>query len=299
MKENLITYGDIRAMVKEIAKIKGGQDGAIFKNFLFRFSTKGVCLIYDLNGISDNNDDVTELAPVSQFVLDRAEEFVPHSNSVVFGSEFYSDDDEFPLLYSNIYNNYAKAENKHYGVCCVYRIVCNGNEFRSTLVQIIEVGFTDDRNYWRSSDGAEDVRPYGNFVIDAEKKLLYAFVMRDGDNSTRYFSFKLPGFTDGTVGEFGVKKVVLGIEHINDYFDVPYHNFIQGAVCHNGKVYSVEGFGKAIHPALRVIDTELKQQTLFFDFYEAGFIHEAELIDFYKEQCYYGDSRGNVFEIKF
>ena len=89
---------------------------------------------------------------------------VPHSNSVVFGNEYYDEQDEFPLLYTNIYNNYAKNDDKLEGVCLVYRIERNEREFTSTLVQIIQIGFVDDENLWTSAGEKEDVRPYGNFV---------------------------------------------------------------------------------------------------------------------------------------
>ncbi len=286
-------------MIKSIAKIRTGQDGAIYNDLLFRLSHRGECLVYDLNGISCSDADTPELTPIASFVLDKANEFLPHSNSVIFGNEFYSENDEFPLLYTNIYNNYAKAENKYCGVCCVYRIERCENGFCSTLVQIIEIGFTDDRNYWRSSDGANDIRPYGNFVIDTKKDRLYAFVMRDSENNTRYFSFSLPKALEGSECELGVKKVVLNIDDIQEYFDTPYHHYLQGAVCHNGKIYSVEGFNEKIHPALRIIDTELKKQTFFFDFYDAGLVHEAEFIDFHNEKCYYSDAKGNLFELEF
>ena len=39
-----------------------------------------------------------------------------------FGNEYYDEKDEFPLLYTNIYNNYAKTDDKRKGITCVYRI---------------------------------------------------------------------------------------------------------------------------------------------------------------------------------
>ena len=48
--------------IKQIAKIKGGQDGSIWKNELFRFDAKGECTVYDLNQIEFDN--IKELEPV-------------------------------------------------------------------------------------------------------------------------------------------------------------------------------------------------------------------------------------------
>lgn len=277
--------------IKTLSKIVGGQDGAIYKNYLFRFSSRGGCTVYDLSALC------AEPAPIAEFKLDGSELIVPHSNSVTFGNEFFAPEDEFPLLYSNVYNNYAKTEDKRVGICCVYRLLREGNTFSTKLVQLIKIGFTDDRSLWRSSGDVEDKRPYGNFVVDTDKDQLWAFVMRDGAMQTRYFAFDLPKLEDGEVGASGVREVTLTADMIKEYFDTPYHNYVQGAVCREGKIYSVEGFGEKIHPALRIIDTEKKCQLLHFDFFDAGYTDEAELIDFYGDRCIYGDHKGNLFEL--
>lgn len=285
--------------IRQVAKTLGGQDGAIYGNLMFRFNTKGLCRVYDISVLLEECDSIVELSPVAEFTLDRAEEIVPHSNAVVFGNEFYEDGDEFPLLYSNIYNNYAKADEKLVGVCCVYRLQRNGAIFSTTLVQLIEIGFTDNKGLWRSCGETADVRPYGNFVIDNDKSKYYAFVMRDQEKNTRYFAFDLPKITDGIKDEkFGVNKAVLTEKDMIEYFDTPYHNYIQGAVMRSSKIYSVEGFHERIHPAIRVIDTVSKKQELFFDFFEAGMPIEAEFIDFYDSRCLYGDAKGNIFELE-
>ena len=282
--------------IKHIANIRSAQDGAIFGDFLFRFEVDGKGFVYSLAEIDLESEEAVDLPAICELALDKREKIAPHGNAVVFGNEYFEEGDEFPLLYSNIYNNYAKEENKLCGVCCVYRVQREGERFFTTLVQLVEIGFTDDRELWRSSGEVADVRPYGNFVIDCERSKYYAFVMRDGERTTRYFCFDLPRLSDGDWDdELGVRRVVLSAEDIVEFFDAPYHNFVQGAVLHKGKIYEVEGFHKDIRPAIRVIDTEKKEQTLFFDFYEAGYIHEPELIDFYKGRCIYGDAHGNLF----
>ena len=105
--------------IKHIANIKTGQDGAIYKDYLFRFDGRGNGKIYSLLGVDFSSEESIELEQIGKVTLDRAEEIVPHSNAVFFGTEYAVEGDEFPLLYSNIYNNYAKAENKLCGVTCV------------------------------------------------------------------------------------------------------------------------------------------------------------------------------------
>lgn len=282
--------------IDHIVKVEGGQDGAIYGKYIFRFDHTGECLVYSTDIFEGRSED----KPYATFKLDKADILAPHSNAVVFGNEFYSSEDEFPILYTNIYNNYCDDEDTRCGTLCAYRVVRKGNSFETTLLQIIEVAFTDQKGLWRSEGNVTDIRPYGNFVIDAENSRIFAFVMRDADKTTRYFSFDLPKLADGNDdARYGAKRVKLNYEDVLSYFDVPYHNFVQGACFYDGKIYSVEGFNKDIHPAIRIIDPDLKKQTYFCDFYEAGYDIEAEFIDFYKGECIYGDAFGNYYRIEF
>ena len=278
--------------IRKMENIAGGQDGAIWGNYLFRFNTRGNGNVYHL-------PDLTQIGTVQ---LDRSEKIAPHCNAVVFGTEYYDSADEFPLLYCNIYNNYAKTENPLKGVCCVYRLQHCGDTFTTTLVQLIEIGFTEDPCYWKSSDGAADVRPFGNFVIDREKNEYWALSMQDSDNISRYFSFDLPKLSDGVMDDtYGVKKVTLQPSDIKKQFDCPYHHYFQGACFHDGKVYSLEGFGLGSKniAALRIIDTAAGQQILYEQFYDYGLTNEPEFIDFWGDTCYYSDAHGNVFILEF
>ena len=286
-------------IIKQIGKIKGDQDGAIWNNYLFRFNSVGDCFIYDLN--SFNGGDTEEAPEIAKFSLDRVDELRPHSNAVVFGKEYYSTDDEFPLLYTNIYNNYSWTDTPMKGVCAVYRITRKDKEFTSQLVQIIEIGFVEDCNYWKSPD-VDDVRPYGNFVIDRENGKYYGFTMRDKSNSTRFFSFDLPRLSDGNPDEkYGINRVVLNVCDIKEYFDSEYQHFMQGACFNDGKIYSSEGFTDNVDnpAAIRVIDVKNKKQIGFVDLYNMGYTVEAEMIDFWDGICYYSDNHGNLYTIEF
>ena len=286
--------------IRQIAKICGGQDGAIWKDLLFRFDTKGNCYVYDLKLLDTNSEALTELSVYSSFRLDRAEEIVPHSNAVCFGCEYYDENDEFPILYTNIYNNYANAENPLKGTCLAYRVEREDRSFKTTLLGMIEIGFTEDA-IWKSEGEKKDIRPYGNFVVDRESKTYFGFVMRDNDEITRYFSFDMPRIAEGVTDEkYGIKKVVLKKEDIKEYFDTDYHRFIQGACYNDGKIYSVEGFtGDDVNfPALRVIDVKRKEQTEFTDFRTLGISEEAEMIDFYEDKLLYSDCSGRLYIIE-
>lgn len=284
--------------IKTVAKITSGQqDGAIFGNYMFRFNSKGIGRVYDMRAIVNGNPE-EEITEIATFTLDRAEEICPHSNAVVFGNEYFEEGDEFPLLYSNIYNNYAKTENPLKGVCSVYRLQRDGDGFTTTLVQLIEIGFVEDPALWKRTPTEDGIRPYGNFVIDTERSLYHGFVMRNEEEGTRYFTFDLPKLDDGEIDPvLGVKKVVLKPQDIRKHFDCPAHYYIQGACCHGGKIYSVEGFKNT--PALRVIDPDAARQELAVFFPDHGLVDEAEFIDFYGDVCYYSDCRGYIYQLEF
>ena len=278
---------------KKIGKIQKGQDGAIWKGFLFRFDHTGKCFVYNLNQKFDGG----ELPLFSSFKLGNPEKLIPHSNSVMFSNEYFLHTDEFPLLFSNVYNNYQKEENRYEGVCCVYRITRKNNEFTANLVGVVEIGFVNDAKLW-CSENHDDIRPYGNFAIDRQNAKLFAFTMRDSFNTTRYFSFNLPKISEAETDlALGIKKITLCKADIEYYFDCEYHHFVQGAAFKDNKIYSLEGFTDSVEapPALRIISTLDKKQEKYISFADLGLTVEPELIDFFDDTCYYCDHSGNLY----
>ena len=283
---------DKKITLTPLENIGGGQDGAAYGGFLFRFNSKG-------QGTVTRLSDGAETGTVT---LEGTAQICPHGNSVTFGAEKYDASDEFPLLYSNVYNTYASAADRREGVCCVYRLVRSGENFTGKLVQVLRVGFAREKGLWLSETGT-DVRPYGNFAVDAEQGKLWVFVMRDAPKQTRFFGFDLPPVTAGETGEFGSAKVVtLRAEDIKSQFDTDYVHYMQGACARNGILYSVEGFTNAkssAAPALRVIDLAAGKQVAFADLYAAGYLIEPELITFDGSRLLYSDNKGKLFEISF
>ncbi|MBE6644904.1 MAG: hypothetical protein E7612_05950 [Ruminococcaceae bacterium] len=270
----------------KVGKVNGNrQDGAVYGEYLFSFNSSGRCNVYSANNFN----------PVSEFTLDKESLIKPHSNSVCFGTTKYNEDDEFPLLYCNVYNTY-KNDRSYDGMCNVYRIARNGTSFESTLVQVIKIGFTDDTQKWSSADG--DVRPFGNFVVNTDNNNLYAFTMRDEGRTTRFFSFKLPSLTDGKPdATLGVNIVTLYVDDIIDSFDTEYFNYIQGASYYKDKIYSLEGFtdSETNKAALKIIDLDTKTVKKI-DLYGMNLKTEPETVYVFNGVGYYIDVFGNVYK---
>ena len=283
----------------QIAKILKGQDGVVWKNELFRFDHLGNCSVYDLN--QTKKGEVVELSPIAQFALDKVDIITPHNNATFWGKDYFLETDEFPLLYTNMYNSPSKMGESLLGACCVYRLQREEKSFKTTLVQIIQIGFTNDANLWKTYADKHGIRPYGNFVIDRENGFYHAFVMRNEELGTRHFKFKIPCLNDGEIDEnYGVKKVILNANDILERFDCPFQRYIQGATIYNGKLYSTEGFSDEVNrPAIAIVDLNKKKLEKFVDLWEMGYLIEPELIDFEGDVCYYSDAHGNLYNIEF
>ena len=285
--------------IQKIGKISGGQDGAIYNKLLFRFDHEGNGAVFALKGVKTGEE---EIPPIATFALDKREILTPHANAVFFGTQFYKEGDEFPLLYVNVYNNYANSEDPLHGVCLVYRLEREGEGFKTALLQMIAIGFTENSALWRASPEAHGPRPFGNFLIDRKTNAYYAYVMRNEALGTRYFKFAIPSPDAGTPDpRFGVKRVVLTEEDILDSFDCPYHFYIQGGIAYEGRIYSTEGFAcsEENRPAIRVVDLQKRAQTELFDLMEMGYDEEPEMIDFSDGVCYYSDGSGNLYSVGF
>lgn len=289
--------------IKRISKVQSGQDFAIFGDYLFDFidrDERGNCAVYEMKTLLSSNGEEPE--PISRFRLDKRDIISTHNNAVFFGKEYYREGDEFPILYSNVYNNYQKFEVRHEGTLCAYRLTREGREFATELVQVIEIGFVEDTSLWKSEAGTFDIRPYGNFAMSLENGELYAFVMRDKTQTTRYFAFDIPSVFEGEYdGVYGVKKRVLSASEIKYHFDLEYHKGIQGATSHCGKIYSVEGgcVGYTKTAALRIVDPKKRAEELYLSFAEHGITEEPEGVAFHSDRCYYVAGHGDLYELKF
>lgn len=242
--------------------LQSAQGGVIYNGYIFQFYKTAKFKVFNLEtsqviGIFDlaNNDTIT-----------------PHCNSVFFGTEKYSESDEYPILYVNAYNN----TNLPKGTCYGYRLVNNNGVFETTLIQTITIGFTND-TLWISGN---DTRPYGNFVLDTDINCLYAYTLRDTDNVTRFFKFDMPSISNS--------NVTLNVSDIKEYFDIPYCKLIQDSCYLNGKIYLIHGNSSSNNMGyMKVIDLFSKSIVSEINTSEIE-ESEPELIDIYKGNLYIG-----------
>ena len=135
------------------------------------------------------------------------------------------------------------------------------------LVQTIKINFCDEEPW---TDG-EDIRPYGNFFIDTDKSVLYAYTLRDALHVTRFFRFDLPKISDGDVN--------LNVNDIREQFDIPYIPYVQGNAYCNGKVLICSGGTGGYTGKINVIVLTSK----------FGIPMEPEFIDVYNGHIIFGE----------
>ena len=258
-----------------------GQDAACWNGYIFRFNHNGSCKVYD----------ATSFSAVCSFKLDKSDLLMAHSNSACFGATKYSEKDEFPLLYCNVYNNYYNKADKRYGTCCVYRIIRSGNIFTSQLVQVIKIGFVNDYSLWSSNT---DKRPFGNFLIDYDNNILYAYTMIDKTNTTRFFKFSIPSLNVGDYDNMlNCNIVTLKTNDILDSFDTEYSYCLQGGCYYDNKLFLLEGFIE--NGKFRILDLKQRRFVLSYNISDMFFKDEPEMITQYNGVFYYSDATGNLY----
>lgn len=254
-----------------------GQDGAIYNHTMFNFDSQGNFKVYNLL----NN------SLIGSAQLDQYDTIKPHNNCVCFGNEFCNENDNYPLLYTNAYNNTSLPK----GTCYVHRIneeeIDSQRIFTTELKQTITIGFTDDE-IW--STGTEDIRPYGNFLVDTDNNYLYVYTLRNRDKKTRIFKFNLPKLEDG-------ENITLNKADIIEYFDVEYFPYIQGGICYNGKLFISSGMNTAIRnsSALHIINPYSKKEESYINI--STLMNEPEIVEIYAGNLLVG--QGNIYEFEF
>ena len=244
-----------------------GQDSACYGNNFITFNSTGYYQMFTMNG---------DLLKASTG-LDQVSTIAPHANSVCFGTERYDEGDTYPLLYVNAYNTALPT-----GACYVYRLL---NNMSTSLQQTILIDFTSDP-IW-AGDGSS-VRPYGNFIVDTDNNKLYAYVMIDSLNVTRFFTFNLPTLSQGSI-------VRLSTSDIEEYFDIEWMYYMQGVCYFNGKIYASCGFTSA-DCKLYAVDLTTKKVTSVVPL--GGFVGEPETVFVYNDELYLS-SGTSLFKLQF
>jgi len=235
----------------------GHQGGACYDDKFFLCLSTGNVIVYDL----------VNKATLGTFSLGVA----LHCNAVFFG-EKYSASDDFPVLYVNSYEDGIQK-----GTLYGFRITEIGGVFSCSNVQTINVGFTNS-SLW--TDGAGDTRTYGNFVLDKENGILYAYTLLDTTNVTRFFAFEMPSPTGG--------NVTYSESDIIERFDIQRLAYMQDSCFVNGQIF-IESGGVSGAPGLISVVSMIQHSVIAqINLPEIGISIEPESIDYYEDGLLFG-----------
>jgi hypothetical protein len=196
-----------------------------------------------------------------------------HCGCVSFGTEFYDENDEFPLLYIGEENEY---------LCYVYRITGEEGTWDLQLVQTITL-----------PSASEEFCYYPTVKIDNEQGRIILYGLgnypwtQQADNKIRYKTLPLPTLAQG--------DVTLTEADVIDSFELPQQT--ETAQCpyiHNGC---------AIHPLgmyfnARVIITDLTAKRIKSSFY-TGLNLEPEGAWLYNGELYIHHAKGEIYKFNF
>ena len=255
--------------VNSVASGHSFQGGTTYKNMLFAaLNNNSEMLVYDL---------YTNKQAGSIVVPEIADH---HNNNINFGSEFYSEDDEFPLLYMSQENN---AVHK----CVVARITRDGATWNYEHVQTITFPTPEENGMW-----------WANSYIDPENNYIYLMGYKNqswtdpsNNNSLVSRRWKLPKLSDG--------DVTLHVTDSTNYQEPPYWTATQGAIFKEGKLYQV--YGTPTYKdwiKMRVLDLDNGTVERVLEMYTRGFTTEPEGLGYYNGYFYVIDVSGNIFKLE-
>lgn len=221
------------------------QGMAIYGDMMFSLHNSGICTVIDLKSRK-------LLSEFNMASYNKAN----HCNVASFGREFYSPEDEFPLLY--VSQASKEKLNGLKDVCVVERVTRNSSELVQTINYQDEKGTFGYALQW---------------VVDVKNGYLYGFGNTiknavDG-NRHRVTKFKLPKLSDNDSNKMVTltENDVIETYTLEDYYNGNEKLLIgQGLTIANGKLIMPTGLGNAAYPAsIWIVDLDSRRVSNVID----------------------------------
>jgi hypothetical protein len=253
------------------------QGMAIYGDMMFSLHNTGICTVIDL----------THHKLLSEFNLASYGK-TNHANVASFGKEFYSPEDEFPLLY--VSQVWKERVNNMKDVCYVERVTKNSSELVQTINYKDEKGTFGYALQW---------------VVDVKNGYLYGFgnTIKNAveGNKHQITKFKLPKLSDSDSNKLVTltEDDIVEAYTLEDYYNGSEKLLIgQGLTIFNGKLFMPTGFGNATYPAsLWVVDLDSRRVSNVIDL--SYIKKEPEDCDVYQGSLIIQCNGGNVYKFTF
>lgn len=251
------------------------QGAAVYGKYLFLFSEKGICNIYDL-------ENKTYLGEMEYEKTD-----LNHSDTACFGTYKIEEKDEFPVVYIS-----GSQVNKlgEKGLIWVYRIIHNDKKWAMKLYQIIytpridEVGSFPDA-ILSNSDGCMWIIGW---------KTLLAKTQKNGSGAYLNFAkFRTPTLVEGVLKD-GIRMVNLSMSDVITSFTVNNAHAIQQGIClRNQKVYVPYGYSGFGYQGIDIISLEEGRIVSNINLMGTD-VGEPEAVFFYKGELFLVDKATSI-----
>ncbi len=212
-----------------------------------------------------------------------------HCNQACFGTQKYSEEDPFPLLYISQFQN-----KKQQCFITVFRVLPTSagidqeyTAFALECIQTIYLPIATDDNCFL----------YANTIIDTDNNYLYTYSHNNNPNLENHLTCKISKFNIPNPLESN--SVYLSDSHILDSFFIPVSGVnMQGGAYQNGLIFIGRGSPAAGYVYLYVVDLASKRLWYTVDLLNNGFSWEPEGVFFYKDDLYIGAS-SRIFKFTF
>ena len=212
-----------------------------------------------------------------------------HCNQACFGTQKYSEEDPFPLLYISQFQN---KSNRCF--ITVFRILPTSAgadqeyvAFSFERIQTIYFPIASDDNSLNNA----------NAVIDTDHHFIYTYSRNNNSAADNYKKCKISKFYVPNPLESG--SVYLSNSDILDSYFIPIEAVnMQGGAIHDGLLYIGKGAPAVGYVYLNVVDLINKKLSYTFDLLNNGYTWEPEGALFYKDELYIGASK-RIFKFSF
>lgn len=212
-----------------------------------------------------------------------------HCNQACFGTQKYSEEDPFPLLYISQHQNKSNRS-----FIQVFRVLPTsagiGQEYTAFAFEKIQTIFfpilTDDNSLGNV-----------NAVIDTDNHSIYTYSRNNNVDAENYMQCKISKFCIPNPLESG--SVYLSDSDILDSYFIPTGAAnMQGGAYHNGLLYIGKGAQTVGYINLYVIDLANRKLWFMVDLLHNAFPYEPEGAFIYKDDLYIGAS-SRIFKFTF
>lgn len=258
-------------------KIQSQQGAALCNDYLFHFTAKSECLIYNIKKGT--------FISKTKGVFDET----GHCDTACFGKKKYKWYDRFPLIYVSGSNT---TMDDHKGKIWVYRVLQKNGQWTLVLVQIID------------TPPVRDVWAFPDVVFDKEGKMwIMGWNQKCSYKNEKHRAkvifnrFDCPSPNAGILKD-GIRYYSMNYKDVIDSFIVDNMHRVQQGICfHENIIYVPYGSTASGYQGIDVVDIKKKKVIVNYNLFGTK-VKEPESVFVYKNNLYIADQGTSIKLLK-